>query len=273
MPTTIDVAYMSALLRTVGHDLKRTFDETQPIHANDEMMRVFKTIDDRAAMQIRDTLAQRYPHITWLEGELDDAGTRGAATDGVWICDAIDGAVQFLRSIASWCITIALVEKGVTMFAMTYDANRDECFHAVHGDGAYLNGERIKVNGREHHAGAMLATSQPPFIGDKPGVIEAAGVSLSAMLVKAGAVRNLGPTSLQLAYVACGRLDGFWEFGEDTFNCVAGALLVEMAGGRATDAAGVAYGLKSASIVAAPEGVWRGITEVFETNAILTRHA
>jgi myo-inositol-1(or 4)-monophosphatase len=120
---------------------------------------------------------------------------------------------------------------------------------------------------------AMLATSQPPFIGDKPGVIDAAGVSLSAMLTQAGAVRNLGPTSLQLSYVACGRLDGLWEFGANTFTCVAGALLVEMTGGRATDAAGAAYGLQSASIVGISEGVWQSITQLFETNATLVTQA
>ncbi|RFU49600.1 inositol monophosphatase family protein [Paraburkholderia sp. DHOC27] len=273
MPTPVDVTHLSALLRDVGQDLLQTFNATEPIHANDEMMRVFKQLDDHAAEKIRDALAEGYPQIAWLEGELVDGSARSGKATSFWICDAIDGAVQFLRSITSWCITIALVEDGSTTFAMTYDAHRDECFHAVRGEGAFLNGQRIAVNGRKHHARAMLATSQPPFIGDKPGVIEAAGTSLSAMLADAGAVRNLGPTSLQLAYVACGRLDGFWEFGEDTFNCVAGALLVEMAGGRATNAAGEPYGLKSASIVAASEGVWQSVIQTFAAHPGLTREA
>jgi myo-inositol-1(or 4)-monophosphatase len=96
----------------------------------------------------------------------------------------------------------------------------------------------------------VLATSQPPFINDDPDVIGLAGTSLVRVLRKAGAVRNLGPTSLQLAYVACGRLDAFWEFGEDTFNCLGGALLVREAGGAATDVEGETYRLRSTSIVA-----------------------
>nr|WP_250494881.1 inositol monophosphatase family protein [Caballeronia sp. GAWG1-1] len=273
MTPKIDVPQVQALLRDVGQSLLQTFNTQNPIYENAEMMRVFKSLDDQAANTIREALAARYPEIAWLEGELAEADAQTSDKKAFWICDAIDGAVQFLRSIASWCITIALVEEGVTVFAMTYDAIRNECFHAVRDEGAFLNGDRIAVNGRKHHAGAMLATSQPPFIGNKPAVVEAAGESLSAMLAKAGAVRNLGPTSLQLAYVACGRLDGFWEFGEDTFNCVAGALLVEMAGGRATNAIGEPYGLKSASIVAASSGVSESIIETFAAHPRLTRAA
>ncbi len=264
----IDLDLMRALLRAVGADLKTTFDTIGPIHANDEMMATFKTLDTRAMQAIRIPLAERYPEIAWQEGELAEAGaTEAAHTSGTatryWICDAIDGAVQFLRAIPHWCISIALIEDGVTIFAATYDPNRDEMFEAVRGVGAFLNGEHIAVNGRANHLGSLLANSQPPFIQNREAVIDCAGRSLALLLADAGAVRNLGPTSLQLAYVACGRLDGFWEFGEDTFNCIGGALMIEMAGGRVSDAQGNPYGLRAQSIVAAPAGVQASIVARF----------
>jgi myo-inositol-1(or 4)-monophosphatase len=264
----IDFEHLHALLRSVGAELKATFDTLGAIHANDGMMATFKVLDARTAEAIRVPLSERYPDIAWQKGEftVPDAGETSephVAAARYWICDAIDGAVQFLRAIPHWCITIALIENGATIFAAIYDPNRDEMFEAVRDAGAFLNGERIAVNGRASHLGALLANSQPPFIQDNLAVIDRSCRSLALLLAEAGAVRNLGPTSLQLAYVACGRLDGFWEFGEDTFNCIGGALMVEMAGGRVSDAEGNAYGLRAQSIIAAPAGVRASIVARF----------
>jgi myo-inositol-1(or 4)-monophosphatase len=136
-----------------------------------------------------------------------------------------------------------------------FDAIHEELFHAVAGEGAFLNGNRIHVNARESHKGALLASSAPPFINHSAEVIQRTAASMAIGLTDAGAVRNLGPTSLQLAYVACGRLDAFWEYGEDTFNCLGGSLLVREAGGLATDAQGAVYAPLAMSIVAAGPSV------------------
>jgi myo-inositol-1(or 4)-monophosphatase len=92
----------------------------------------------------------------------------------------------------------------------------------------------------------------------------ATAITVYDVLKEAGAVRNLGPTSLQIAYVASGRLDGFWEYGEDTFNCLGGALLVTEAGGLAIDVSGQPYGCASNSIIAAPAAVHRSLKALLE---------
>ena len=109
-----------------------------------------------------------------------------------------------------------------------------------------------------------LATSQPPFSNEDDFAVEGATSSLGIALREAGAVRNLGPTSLQIAHVASGRLDAFWEYGEDTFNCLGGALPVTEAGGLATDVSGLPYRAASNSAVAAPGPVNRSLRAAFE---------
>ena len=252
------------VVRAVGDQLRIRYADLEPIVDNAAMMAAFRELDGAASKQIRQALAASHPDIAWLDGELEGAGAwRGAEAGRFWACDAIDGAVQFLRRIPHWCVSLTLVEAGAAAATVVHDAMHGEVFHAVAGAGAWCNGERLRVNGRQSHRGALLATSQPPFSNDDDFVVNGSTSSLDAALREAGAVRNLGPTSLQLAYVASGRLDAFWEYGEDTFNCLGGALLVAEAGGLATDAAGRPYGPASDSIVAAPPAVHRSLSALF----------
>jgi myo-inositol-1(or 4)-monophosphatase len=253
--STIDHHWVIETLRTVGAHLKETFLTLEPIAENDAMMKAFRAIDGKASHTIRESLNGAYPQIAWLDGELEGGEAWQGAREGrFWVCDAVDGAVQFLRGIPQWCISLTLIEAGEPTFAVVYDVMHGELFHACRGKGAFLNGKPIEVNRRQSHAGGLLAFSQPPFDFD-PEVIRKAADSLKAVLPVAGAVRNLGPTSLQLAYVASGRLDAFWEFGEDTFNCLGGALLVTEAGGEVTDVSGAPYRMQASSLIAAPPSV------------------
>lgn len=250
-------------LSIVGNDLKRQFLEIEPVIESDEMMSVFHRIDGQASESIRIALQKLYPNIGWLEGELDGADVWELVNSGrYWICDAIDGAVQFVRGIPQWCISLTLIENGKTVFTAIVDVMHSESFYAMAGHGAYLNDRSIQVNNRASHISGIVASSQPPFINDNKKIIRQSGDSLTAVLSEAGAVRNLGPTSLQLAYVASGRLDAFWEYGEDTFNCLGGALLVNEAGGKVSDIKGNEYGLNSDSFIAAPPQVHSSLMAV-----------
>jgi myo-inositol-1(or 4)-monophosphatase len=248
-------AFAIALLRTVGAGLRQRFATWQAVHEVEEMMAAFRTLDDAAVDKIASALLAEYPDIAWIGDELKGADAwEKAKTGRFWACDPIDGAVQFLRAIPQWCMSLTLVEDGQAAMTVIFDPVHDELFHAVAGGGAFLNGRPVAVNPRRSHAMGLLATSQPPFIKDRE-TIAMTGKSLSALVAEAGAVRNLGPTSLQLAYVACGRLDAFWEYGEDTFNCLGGSLLVREAGGVATGLDGTPYALQAQGIVAAPAPV------------------
>ncbi len=252
--TSIDSAFVLDHVRAVGTALKTRFETLSPVIERDAMMAAFRAIDGEANATLRDALAARWPDIAWLADEFDgDEGDARARDGAFWACDAIDGAVQYLRGIPQWCVSLALVRGGRPVFAVLYDAMHDELFHAEAGVGAFLNGQPIRVNAKSTHRDAFLATSQPPFVGAAD--IGRAARSLERVLPQAGVVRNFGPTSLQIAWVACGRLDAFWEHGEDTFNCLGAALMVREAGGVVTDLDGVDWRLRSASIVAGPAGV------------------
>jgi len=258
--TAIDTEEVLALVREAGADLCETFWRGEPVVEVDDMMAAFHRIDGAANAGMKRALARLYPGIAWLEGELDttepeDDETAALAAGGeYWICDAIDGAVQFLRAIPNWAMSLTLMREGVPVFTAIFDAVHDEMFHAAWGQGAFRNGERIRVNGRGNHYQGIVATSQPPFAGRDRHAVRRSGAALSAMLTDVAAVRNLSATSLQLAYVACGRIDGFWEFGDDSINCIGGALLVREAGGQATQIDGRPYQLGSPSIAAASPG-------------------
>ncbi|NRR28690.1 inositol-phosphate phosphatase [Oxalobacteraceae bacterium] len=258
---TIDTEVVLEQLRAVGAELCEDFWTREPVIEIDEMFAAFQQIDGWASATLRAGLARAYPQVGWREGEFDniDSGDSEAvarANHGAyWICDAIDGTLQYLRAIPNWAMSLTLIRDGRPVLCAVYDALHDDMFHAVAGGGAFRNGVAMRVNGRSSHYQGVVASSQPPYVNKYPRAVAQAGQSLSAMLRDVVAVRNLGPTSLQLAYVACGRLDAFWEFGEDSFNCIGPALLVTEAGGVVTEAGGTPYRLGSTSIAAAPAPV------------------
>ncbi|MDE2429779.1 MAG: inositol monophosphatase [Burkholderiales bacterium] len=260
----LDTHFMETVSRhvqSVAQSLLRQFETGTPVQAIEQMFQAFQTIDDAASEQLRQALAQDFPDIAWLEGEFELAPTAALDHGDYWICDAIDGAVQFLRGLPYWCVALTLLRNGEPVLAIVHDPVHQEIFHAIRGQGAYLNGEAIHVNQQSSYRDAILATSQPPFIARQPWAIPAAGAALQAFLPEALAIRNLGPTALQLAYVACGRLDGFWQFGQDGFNCLGAGFIVREAGGLCTDVHGRAYQRLSSSLVAAPPATHASLLE------------
>ena len=261
----IDIEMVLQQVRLTGQQLREQFQSLSPVTETGALFATFKRIDGAAAEDLRQRLVQLYPGIGWLDGEpggeLDDSVALPAGD--CWLCDVIDGAVQYLRAIPQWCTTLTLLRDGQPQLVVVYDAMHEELFHAVAATafiagpagGAFRNGMPITVNTRSSFHEGILASSQPPFAFRYPQALRQAGQSLSAMLEHAIAVRNLGPTALQLAYVACGRLDGFWVYGPDGYNCTGPALLVSEAGGVVTTVEGKPYGLTSHSLVAAPAGV------------------
>lgn len=250
--TAIDTEAVLELMREVGAGLCETFWRGEPVVDADEMWQALRRVDGAASDSLRRPLAARYPAIAWADGALSEAHARAGE---YWICDAIDGGMQFVRAMPNWCMSLTLMREGVPVFAAIYDAMHDEMFHALRGHGAFYNGKAMRVSARRDHHRAMVANSQPAFDTRHHAAARRAGDALSAMLRDVAMVRNLGPTSLQLAYVACGRLDAFWQYGEDGCSCIGGSLLIREAGGVATQTDGQPYHLTSACIAAAPPGV------------------
>ncbi|RLP82294.1 inositol monophosphatase [Mycetocola lacteus] len=207
----------------------------------------FEALEADVMAILRPALMALRPDAAWID-ELDSADLpRGAA----WLVDSVDGAVQYMRGLPQWCLTATLLEDGEPVLAVLHNPVLGETYSAVSGEGAWRNGERILPSETRDIAVALVSTSQPPFAAQDPSAVHRAGDSLARVLGVAGAVRNLGPTSWQIADVAAGRLDAFWEFGDDRSNLLGAVLIAREAGASVTDAAGESWIPNSASVLVA----------------------
>jgi myo-inositol-1(or 4)-monophosphatase len=196
------------------------------------------TVADLAAERaFRDLIAERFPDHAVIGEETamtDDQRTARSQ----WIIDPVDGTTNFAHGLALFCVSIALVIEGRLELGVIYDPIADELFTAERGQGARLNGVRIGVSAASTLVDSMLCTGFPYTIRERRGrQVEV----FAAFLGEARAVRRLGSAALDLAYVACGRFDGFWEEHLKPWDMAAGALLVEEAGGTVTAVDGGPY--------------------------------
>ena len=186
----------------------------------------FVTDADVASEQLlRDALLGASPDDQWL-GEETGAEGSGARR---WIVDPLDGTTNFLRGIAHWSVSIALESQGRLIVGVVFDPVKNEMFSAEHAQGATLNGQPIEVAHTESMADALLGTGVP--FGQMPHIDEQAA-DIARLMPHCAGVRRMGAASLDLAYVAAGRLDGFWERRLQLWDIAAGLVLLREAGAQ-----------------------------------------
>ena len=188
-------------------------------------------VDKLAEAEIIKELRRAYPDHAILAEESGATG-KGPLT---WVIDPLDGTHNYLRGIPHFSVSIALLEKGVPIHAVVFDPLRDELYTASKGDGAYINDRRMRVSKRENLGGAMIATGFPYRQREH---LTAQLDMTRAILGQAEDIRRSGSAALDLAYVAAGRYDGYFEIGLKPWDMAAGVLLVHEAGGRYCDFAG-----------------------------------
>ncbi|HLQ85548.1 MAG TPA: inositol monophosphatase family protein [Salinisphaeraceae bacterium] len=199
--------------------------------------------DQRAEEVIIDSIQRAYPeHAIRAE----ESGRSGDSRT-VWIIDPIDGTANFMHGIPHFCVSIACQIDGVIEHGVVYDPVKDELFTADRDAGAQLDQRRIRVSGISQLRHAMLATG---FAYRKNGDVAQYLPVFNRLLAASGDIRRGGSAALDLAYVACGRLDGYWELGLSPWDVAAGMLLVEAAGGLVSDPFG-GDALETGHIVAA----------------------
>ena len=157
----------------------------------------------------------------------------------VWVIDPLDGTSNYLRGIPHFCVSIALLEAGEPIHGVIFDPLRNELFTASRGSGCVLNEKRVRVADRKDLNGAMLITGFPPRERSRAS---AQLKCVDALLNEAEDIRRTGSAALDLAYVACGRSDGYFEAGVKPWDIAAGVLLVREAGGRVSDFKGAQTG-------------------------------
>jgi myo-inositol-1(or 4)-monophosphatase len=214
--------------------------------------------DLAAEARFREIVAERFPdHV--VIGEESAAGAHDRDAPAQWIIDPVDGTTNFAHGLALFSVSIAFRMHGVLTVGVVYDPINDELFTAERGEGSRLNGQRLQVTRTEALVDAMLCTGFPYTVGeDRQRQVNVFG----AFLGEARAIRRLGSAALDLAYVAAGRFDGFWEERLHPWDIAAGVLLVEEAGGRVTGIDGRPMDLFAGHIVASNGAVHARMLDV-----------
>ncbi len=200
--------------------------------------------DIEAERAIVEILTKAYPDHGILA---EESGTKDGG-DYTWVIDPLDGTTNFLHGFPVFGISVGVTRKNIIEHGVVYDPLRDEMFTASRGDGAQLNGRRIRVSSTRHLTPALLGTGFP---FRELNIIEPWMRTFKTLLPKTAGIRRTGAASIDLAYVASGRLDGFWEFGLKPWDIAAGALLIREAGGLVADFSGGQDFLTNGNVVAA----------------------
>ncbi len=211
------------------------------------------SVDKQVEESIVEFLQKRYPDHSFL---CEEMGMIGENEDAMWIIDPLDGTANFIQGIPHYAISIAFRLNGKIEHAVIYDPFKQDLFTASRGKGAQLNGHKIRVSKQNKFECALLATG----FAFKDENLKAKNLkTLKPILTDCRDVRRMGAASLDLAYVACGRVDGFWELGLNSWDIAAGALIVKEAGGIVCDPNGGEDYLKYGDIVAAPPRIIKPI--------------
>lgn len=209
-------------------------------------------VDKMAEEQIIFLLKKAYPDHSILGEESGKHVVEGS--DYEWVIDPLDGTTNYLYGLPHYAVSIALQHKGRLAVGVVYDPVKDEMFSASRGGGARLNNRRLRVSGRPSMHNALLTTGFPyKPEQDLPLFIK----TLEALIPDTAGIRRPGSASLDLAYVAAGRFDGFWEFTLNAWDIAAGVLIVEEAGGLVGDLIGGNTHMETGNILAASPKVFK----------------
>lgn len=248
MQPMLNIALRAA--RSAGELILRSTERLDVIAINEKDANDYVSEVDRAAEKsIIHGLRKAYPDHGILAEESGLQPGTGEGADYLWIIDPLDGTTNFLRGVPHYAVSIACLHKGRLEHAVVLDPVRQEEFTASRGRGAALNGKRIRVTKRKSLDGALLGTGFP-FRAGQVEELDYYLNMLRALIGPTAGLRRPGAASLDLAYVAAGRFDGFWEFGLSQWDMAAGALLIQEAGGLVGDFTGNPDFLEKGHVVA-----------------------
>lgn len=257
MDAMLNIAVRAA--RKAGRIAVRSFDRGRDIHITEKGRNDYVSEIDRACESaIIDELRGKFPDHAILAEESGSSTGKDPNSDFEWIIDPLDGTTNYLHGFPQWSISIGLRYRGLMEQAVVYDPVREELFTASRGSGAMLNDHRIRVSDRRSLDGALIGTGIP--FRDQTHLTSYLSM-LAAMIRDTAGIRRPGSAALDFAYVAAGRLDGFWELHLSPWDFAAGALLVAEAGGTVTDLAGGDRFFETCNVVAGSLKVHRAMIE------------
>ena len=254
MHPTLNIAARAA--RSAGKILLRYFDRVDQLKVETKSRNDFVTEVDRSAeAAIIQELRARFPGHAILA---EESGHQGDS-EYEWVVDPLDGTTNYLHGFPQFAVSIALRHRGQLECGVVYDPLREEMFTTARGQGAHLNDRRLRVAARTSLDGALIGTGFP--FKDQRHIDHYVGM-FKAMSQATAGLRRPGCASLDLAYVAAGRTDGFWEIGLAPWDLAAGALLITEAGGTVSDLSGGGRYIDTGNLVAGNLRIHQGILEL-----------
>ncbi|RKF14139.1 inositol monophosphatase [Roseovarius spongiae] len=258
MPGSANLNVMMKAARKAGRSLAKDFREVENLQVSMKGAGDFVSRADINAEQIiKSELMNARPTYGWLAEEGGEE--EGKDPTRRWIVDPLDGTTNFLHGLPHWAVSIALEHKGQIVAGVVYDAPKDELFWAEKGEGAWMNETRLRVSGRHKMIESIFATGVP-FGGrsDLPKTLQ----DLARLMPACAGVRRWGSAALDLAYVAAGRYDGFWERRLKPWDIAAGMVIAREAGAFVEPMDAGAELLESGSIICANNAIFEKFAQV-----------
>lgn len=257
MQNEINIPIILDAVRKVGSTFLKEYKQNVLPQNMDDLLKQLEDIDILCLGSLKADLAAEFPNTPWHIGdEFDTDSQRNPADhEEYWLCDAMDGAIQYLQHIPGWTINLVLVRHGKPFFSVIYDALADEMFWAKDGKGAYMN-DRVLELSRKTDLAIMLAVFEYGHQDKSDNSLnEKIGSTITKLLDNFGIVRNYGPHGLQLAYVGAGRIDLFVQEDIDTYNWMAGLLIAKEAGAEILTTEGTPWKWGSESLLVAQKSI------------------
>jgi myo-inositol-1(or 4)-monophosphatase len=237
------LSFAVTIAREAGSLLKDAFATPHRITYKGDI-NIVTEADLMAENHLRERIRARFPDHDLMAEESADAGT---GAEYRWVVDPLDGTTNYAHGYPVFCVSVALEHRGQIVLGAVYNPMLDECFSSLRGGGAFLNGRSLSVSRTDALTRSLLATGFPYDIRES---LDNNLDHFKTLALKAQAIRRAGSAALDLAYVAAGRFDGFWELKLAPWDTAAGWLLVEEAGGRVTNLDGGPYHLYAPHILA-----------------------
>jgi myo-inositol-1(or 4)-monophosphatase len=254
MHPMLNIAVRAA--RRAGSIINRAALDGGGFEVRSKRMNDFVTKVDHAAEEaIIEVVRKAYPDHAVLA---EESGITAGQADYQWIIDPLDGTTNFIHGFPQYCVSIAIRHRDALAHGVIYDPVKNELFTASKGRGAFLNDRRMRVSKCLRLADALVGTGFP---FKEVTRLDLYTNQLKQMMQKSAGVRRAGAAALDLAYVACGRLDAFWELGLSPWDMAAGALMIQEAGGLVGDLRGDAGYLESGEICAATPKIFPVLVE------------